>query len=150
MVEPESGEVPAELLASAHRRPTGELAWRRDDAIEAVQRLSSAGFAVLGGELWILVGGTTVWAGVPADKEHPAGVYTWSTTPGWTRQTESWQEFCARAAAHSLAVLRGEDPNSVDPAAVEARIRSGRAGADADIRYNLTFVNKSEYQDIII
>jgi hypothetical protein len=47
-----SGILPPELMRRAYRI-RNELAWARDDAIEAIDRLEKAGFTLLGVEVWI-------------------------------------------------------------------------------------------------
>jgi hypothetical protein len=47
-----SGALPSELLGRAYRSED-ELAWSREDAVEAIDRLEKAGFTVLGVEVWL-------------------------------------------------------------------------------------------------
>ena len=47
-----SGALPKELLGRAYRS-TNELAWNREDAVEAIDRLEKAGFTLLGVEVWL-------------------------------------------------------------------------------------------------
>jgi hypothetical protein len=47
-----SENLPGELLGRAYRSKN-ELAWNRDDALEAIERLAKAGFVVLGVEVWL-------------------------------------------------------------------------------------------------
>ena len=44
--------LPPELLQRAYRS-RHELAWAREDAVEAIGRLENAGFTLLGVEVWI-------------------------------------------------------------------------------------------------
>jgi hypothetical protein len=49
-----SGALPLALMLRAYRTSDGnELAWTRSDAIEAITGLESAGFTLLGVEVWI-------------------------------------------------------------------------------------------------
>jgi hypothetical protein len=47
-----SGALPSELLGRAYQSQD-ELAWSREDAVEAIDRLEKAGFTVLGVEVWL-------------------------------------------------------------------------------------------------
>ena len=51
-------DLPPELLSPAFRAKNGELAWPREHLLAAARWLTSAGFAILGGEAWLVVDGT--------------------------------------------------------------------------------------------
>ncbi len=119
--------LPTSITAAAYRASNGELAWRRSDINAALATLAESGHAVLGGEVWVALGGGR-WDGlVPNARGGPPGVWHWDTAP--QAAGESWSAYCLRAAdesARAVAGLRVEDE-----AAAEVRDR---------LYFNITWV----------
>jgi len=96
-----SGTLPKELLGRAYRT-TNELAWNREDAVEAIDRLQQAGFIVLGVEVWLPTSpGPTMtgWNWSPGDRsiENDASTlqefvmkFRWGRFDDVSRDREPW------------------------------------------------------------
>jgi hypothetical protein len=81
----------------------GELAWHRRDIGPAVSRIRDAGQAILGGEVWLIIGQDT-WDGlIPQRAGGPPVIYSWETPP--RSLSESWRDYCHRTAAESIHVI---------------------------------------------
>ena len=52
--------LPEKVIAAAYHASNGEQAWRRADLPAALAALAESGQAVLGGEVWVAVGGGPV------------------------------------------------------------------------------------------
>ena len=117
-----------DLEASAHRTLGGEYAWRRPEALRAASALASAGFAILGGELW-LVRGNEIWGALPQHAGPPA-VYHWESERG---PSEPWTVFVERSRSEAFSAI-----NAL-PADGEVAAPPG-----ANIYYNLTWVSEHE------
>jgi hypothetical protein len=94
--------IPAALLARAHRSPNGELTWPRHDAAAAIEALTRAGYAMLGGEAWVILPDGRILGQLPAADAGPTLVYAWSVKPAWQRDAETWEEYARRAADYNL------------------------------------------------
>jgi hypothetical protein len=145
----EKPNISIDLLERAHRHSNGELAWRPDDAEAAVIELTSAGYAVLGGEWWTVEPGGAIWPAIPATEGRAGGgVYGWSIRSDWDRAGESWDAFCERAAEYNLAVLRGEDPGSAPLPTIAAEVRRDRPDLWPQVHYALMFVDRERYESL--
>ncbi|MGI4791659.1 MAG: hypothetical protein ACRYFS_22785 [Janthinobacterium lividum] len=124
-----------DLMAKAYRTSYGELAWKRGDAIEAAQALADAGLAILGGEVWYVLEDGTMYGTIPGFvlEGGLGSVFRWVCEPARRRSTETWQQFCARAAAYTIEVLVDID--------VERRILPGMASS---LRYNFGYISEAE------
>ena len=123
--------LPSPITAVSYRASNGELAWRRSDIPAALAALAESGQAVLGGEVWVTLGGGR-WDGlVPDARGGPPGIWHWDTAP--QAAGESWPAYCLRAAdesARAVAGLRVEEE-----AAAEIRDR---------LYFNLTWVAEQD------
>jgi hypothetical protein len=144
----ESPRIAHELRERAYRRPNGELAWRPADAVAATEALAAAGYAVLGGEWWVVLPDGTVQPWVPATEGEPSGIYAWSVQTVWVPEREGWETYCERAAAYTIAVLLGEEPGSAPLPAVEAAVRQERPDLWPHVWYCLAFVGRDQYEAI--
>ncbi len=137
MSDPSSYLSPA-LLAKTMRRPGGSLAWRRSDAMRAIEELARAGFANLGGEAWLVLSNGHLYGQIPpADGGRPI-IYAWTVSIVWTPEAESWEHFCGLSADESrekMAALRPEDDVSVEHR--------------DDIWFNIEFVDRDEYAHLM-
>ena len=124
----------ADLERRAFRALNGEFGWTRDDARLAVRVLILHGQAILGGELWWVPSGANHWTGLIPQRIGPPAVYPWETRRD---DGENWDDFVARCAQETLAVI-ARWPNVDDlPADVDGRVL-----------YNLTWVSESEFQEL--
>jgi hypothetical protein len=151
-------ELPAEWVAKAFRAYNGELAWVRSDVIEVSGILAAAGLAILGGEAWLVryegedwstvlpqtdasprAGYGSNWYGIfPAAPGQLPGVYAWDFRERWQPASETWEQFCGRAAAHTISVIMRLHPEEDVPPDLSPRVR-----------YNLTYVSPREYDEIV-
>lgn len=94
---------PESITRVAYRSRGDELAWRREDVPAALAAIAASGHAVLGGEVWVVLGGGR-WTGLVPDRDGgPDGAWTWDTKP--RRQGEPWQDYCDRTARDSEQVV---------------------------------------------
>ena len=96
--------LPDSVTSNAFVAGNGEFGWRREDIERAIHAIRDAGYAILGGEAW-LVTGPHSWHGIipQRDGSTPA-VHHWETGP--RSSGESWQVYCARTARESLGAVR--------------------------------------------
>jgi hypothetical protein len=125
--------VPADVAARAFSSRSGELAWVREDAIACSEALGAAGQSVLGGEVWLVDEHGGIQGLLPAKDGGPPGVHHWEVPP-WEPSSESWVQFCRRAAAYTVSVLRQMD--------VEGELASEWW---PQVRYNLTWTSQDQY-----
>jgi hypothetical protein len=79
----------------------GEFAWRRADLPAAISAVCRTGFAILGGEVWLVRG--TTWTGlIPDRNSNVPGAWSWDTRG--RHSGESWQAYCDRCAFESAGV----------------------------------------------
>lgn len=119
-------QFPPELESSAFRTSGGEFAWRRPDAMQATRALAHAGFAILGGELWLIRGGEIF--GVLPQHSGPPAVYHWVCERS---PSEAWLSFVARSCRESLSAIASL------PAEGEVDAPPG-----AEVFYNLTWAGE--------
>ena len=96
----------------------------------APEKWSKTGeMAVLGGEVWLVVG-STIHVGIPLLEGGPPGVYAWNCDrlPG-----EGWRVFVARSAV--------EARNAVETLAAE---ETAALPAEGRLMYNLTWLSRRE------
>lgn len=120
---------PAPFTAS-----NGEVGWTRDQVPRAVAALVDGGYAILGGELWLVDSPQGAWTGLVAQASGPDGVYAWHTE---RHLLEPLHEFVRRSGQETLdAVQRyprpGEVPNAIQGSLV----------------YNLTWCTEQEWADL--
>jgi hypothetical protein len=89
--------------------------------------------AILGGELWWVVGAAGGWSGMIPQENGPDAVYAWETK---RLPDELWSAFVQRCASETLVAVEdlprpGELPSNL----------SGR------ILYNLTWVSERDYDE---
>jgi hypothetical protein len=121
---------PAELEREAFRTDNGEFGWTRVQIPIVVDILRSRGMGILGGELWWVRDGASVWALIP-QRNGPPAVYPWVTN---RRPAERWSDFVDRGANDTLAAVeRFPEPEDLPPDL------GGR------ILYNLTWISELEF-----
>jgi hypothetical protein len=111
------------LLSRAVHASNGEYAFTRDDLPMALAELGAAGYAVLGGEVWLAEArGPSLIQGADGS----FGVYSWTTES--QRRGESWAAYVSRCVGESLKAAAGLTPEADLP--VDRR---------ASVRFNLTY-----------
>jgi hypothetical protein len=131
-------QLPDEMIARAFRASNGELAWKRSDALQVVAAMADAGIGILGGEAWAPLEDGRIYVGARLTVGSVTGPYNWETDPAWQQGSESWSDFCRRAARQSEAVLSEAE---VFEAGVDPELRPR-------IRYNLAYVTRAEYLEL--
>jgi hypothetical protein len=114
--------LPELLRASAFRADNGEWAWPREAAVVASAWLAANGWAVLGGETW-LVGADRV-IDIP---------YHWGWDLSRREPAESWEDYCRRGAEAAKEALTAGAPQEEQTLPAESR---------ASVRYNLTLCSE--------
>jgi hypothetical protein len=149
-------ELPREWIERAFLAYNGEMAWRLSDIHEVVRLLAAANRAVLGGEIWLVRMEGERWTDVlpPYDASPRPGyrsnwygiipqaepgrlpcVYVWEYEQRWNRASETWSDFCARAADYTISVVAHMHPEEDVPEGLSPRLR-----------YNLSYETQQEYE----
>ena len=89
--------------------------------------------AILGGELWWVLGDAGGWSGTIPQENGPDAVYAWETKrlPG-----ESWSAFVQRCASETQAAVKDLPRSGELPSNLPGRIL-----------YNLTWVSERDYDE---
>jgi hypothetical protein len=110
-----------------------EYAWKRDDALRAVDALEQAHLAIFAGATWLVAGGA-VLAVVPRAEGIPL-IEHWSCE---RRRAEAWNAYVTRAAADARRAIQSiPPPRSVD-------LPEG-----AVVHYNLRWMSEDELDDVL-
>jgi hypothetical protein len=97
------GALPDPITAVAYPAANGELGWRREDIPAALSAIVASGQAILGGEVWVVLG-CGRWDGLVPDRQGgPPGVWHWATAP--RAAGEDWPTYCRRTAEKSARVI---------------------------------------------
>jgi len=117
-------------LSDAGVRVGNELAWRRVDALAALDELAKMGYGILGGELWSIRGDHVVMG----LREEDGREATVGWTSEWRTAEETWPAFVTRSIADAKRnVLSRPEIDGVAALAVPA------------VLSNFSFVSESEY-----
>ena len=122
-------EFPLEIESKAFKAENGEYAWLKENIPAAVEALVQKGFAILGGEVW-LVRGREINA-APLLKTGPCGIFHWESKRA--DSSESWSQFVQRSAGETLQAVHNMN--------VEDEIV---AQPEAKIFYNITWCSEEE------
>jgi hypothetical protein len=123
-----------ELVRDAFQVSNGEFGWTREQIPIVVDVLRSCGMGILGGELWWVGDGATVWSLIP-QRHGPPAVYPWVTD---RRPAEPWPDFVERGAKDTLAAVeRFPEPGDL-PSDLAGRIL-----------YNLTWISEAEFEKLV-
>ena len=125
--------IPNTIQQTVYKYGSEEYSWLKKDVAEALTALSENGYAILGGEAWI-VKYRKIYGLLPC-KDGSSGCFHWDTQE--KQLNESWSEFCGHTAAESLESIRGFDAESY----VLTELIDY-------IYYNLCFVTESEYAEL--
>jgi hypothetical protein len=126
-------DIPESLTEQAFRATNGEFAWTQAQALEVVPILAGRDVAILGGELWWVLGPAGDWSGMIPQENGPDAVYAWETH---RLPDESWLAFVRRCASETLAAVKSLPRPGELPSNLPGRIL-----------YNLTWVSESDYDD---
>ncbi len=122
--------LPEAIAAAAYRATNGELAWRRVDLPAALAVIADHEQAVLGGEVWLVLGAGR-WTGLVRNaRGGPPDVWHWDTLPQLV--DESWQVYCQRAAKESAQLVAEMRVEEVAEPAVHDRLF-----------FNLTYITEA-------
>lgn len=120
------------LTQRATRAGNGEYGFTRADAPRAIAELEQAGYAVLGGEVWLAPdAGPSLIVTVSGE----TAVYAWAFED---QPREDWADFVKRASREALAMLRRLRPEE-DLAPEQAAL----------VRFNFTYVDESVYSRLV-
>ena len=124
-------DLPPAITSKAFRAGS-EYAWRRQDVRDAIEAIVRSGQAVLGWEVWRLVGerGVTHFL-PPASPGAPPGI--WAADTVARNSTETWADYCARSGRAAL--------EQIERAPVEASLPAEMVDC---IRFNLCYVAEGE------
>lgn len=90
-----------ESLESSAFRSGEEYAWQRADALRAVESIAAAELAILGGEVWLVVG-DTIQAAVP-QVEGATAIEHWVCD---RLKGEAWHAYVSRSALDAGEAIR--------------------------------------------
>jgi hypothetical protein len=120
-----------DATSAAFVASNGELAWDREDVEPALAAIRDSGQAILGGEVWLIVGPGS-WNGlIPRLDGSPPTVWHWETEPRST--SESWQHYCERTAEESMNAVRDMPVEQATPPELIDRLR-----------FNVTYVAETK------
>jgi len=109
---------PSELVSAAFVA-SNEAAWRPAMAARSIEWLGTHGYAVLGTELWLPMGGS---------------IQSLPYFQNVDRQgNEAWDTFVARAAEETLVYLRAFAPKFIE---------------EGDVYVNVTWVSEAEFRNL--
>lgn len=84
--------------------PNGEYGWTREQALKMIVILETQSQAILGGELWLVLKGSSNWRSMIPQREGPDAIYTWEIERNFN---EDWATFVNRCAVGGSAILAG-------------------------------------------
>lgn len=122
---------PADLEAAAFRA-NAEYAWRPQSARRAVNHLAQSGFAILGGELWMVIE-DAIYPVIPALAGPPI-VWTWSCD---RQPDEPWLNYVtrsAKAAGDAIGDFSVEEVKQLD---------------GAEFYFNLSWASETRYAELM-
>ena len=134
------------ILTFAIRSTSGELAWKKEYVLQAIDELIDKGYAILGGDVWAIVGKNendltllnidyeNIAVGVIKGKDGLDYVFNWYSTK---KTDESWQEYALRSKIETI--------NSINQMNAENFVAKEY---EKSIYYNLVFADKSEYENL--
>ena len=125
--------LPYSVTSTAFVASNGEFGWRRDDIEHAIHAIKDTGYAILGGEAWLVTGPHSWYGIIPKRDGSTPAVHHWETEP--RSADESWQAYCARTARESI--------DTVLPMAA-ALERETPADLVDRLRFNVTYVAEQE------
>jgi hypothetical protein len=131
--------IPSDLLLGAVQTFDGEYGWTLVDAEAVASVLADVEVGLLGGEAWLVAEDGRLYGMIPSwalIADEPSHVFAWSAEPAWQTKSESWAEYCRRAATHTLSMLA---------LARKWQTQEVHAEYSGCVRYNLTYVTREEY-----
>jgi hypothetical protein len=98
---------------AAFRASNGECGWTREQGLNVIAILRNQLLAILGGELWMVLNGSSNWTGLIPQREGPDAVYAWETK---RYPKEDWTTDVNWCAADSrTAVEKWLDSDNLSP-----------------------------------
>lgn len=135
-----------QLKSKAIESFQGELAWKKEDVAQAMVELAGNGYAILGGDVWVVVKNQSnvprlasidsenIAVGIIKGREGQDCVFSWNSD---RRHGEAWDEYVLRSKHESIEII-----NKVN---VEETVAQEFHDL---IFYNLVFANEAEYQSL--
>jgi hypothetical protein len=111
----------SDITAAAFVASNGELAWRRADIERALGAIRDSGQAILGGEVWLITGPGSWYGLIPQRDSSVPVVWHWETAA--QEASESWQDYCVRTAAESIARVGTMSVEQETPVELIERLR---------------------------
>lgn len=139
-------EFSDKILERAIESFNGELAWRRNDVIHAIKELIENNYAILGGDVWSVVGcesslpkltqidSEKIGVGIIKGKEGQDYVFNWYSVK---EQTESWDEYVIRSKKETI--------DSINQMNAEEYVQKELIDT---IFYNLVYANEFEFNKL--
>jgi hypothetical protein len=123
-------DLDPEVCSRAFRARNGELAWRSEDVVCAIDAIQKSGRAILGWEVWLVEGDR--WTGlIPSVRAEPEGVWSFSTSPHVS--DDNWITRCEKAAQEAKRQIATQPVEAESCPTVRNRLR-----------FNFTYIDESE------
>jgi hypothetical protein len=127
--------ISEQIKATAFHSQGDEYAWQRPHIASAIEALTDQGYAILGGEVWIVEGDDIL--AMPPLRSGGSAVIGWDTAD--KDIGESWNQFVERTAKESLVAI--DSLNAENEVLPEVAPK---------VFYNLTFVTEQEYAELLV
>lgn len=101
-------DLPQHLIESAWGDRDRGYAWDRRHVVVAVEWLRQAGYAILGGDVWVVSEDGKLQLENPRTGENRRG---WCWGAPSCAEGEPWEEFVERCAKHTLSWISDVDPD---------------------------------------
>ena len=125
--------LPPQVIQKAHCSQNGELSWQKQDIVEALHAIAKANFAILGGEVWLILKDGGIYGLLPLKNGTP-GFYGWDIA---RLTNEAWASYVSRSESESVAFVTGY------PNVEEVEMPSG-----SEIYYNVVWCEENEFERI--
>ncbi len=134
------------ILERAIESLNGELAWKRNDVVQAINELTESNYAILGGDVWAVVGNEPslprltqidsekIVLGIIKGKDGQDYVFNWCSNK---EQNETWDEYVNRSKKETI--------DSIDRMNAEESVSKELSDS---IFYNLVFADKEEFEKL--
>jgi hypothetical protein len=134
------------ILQRAIESLNGELAWKRNDVLRAINELTDNKYAILGGDVWAIVANELsltrltqidsekIAVGIIKGKDGQDYVFNWYSNKG---QNETWDEYVKRSKKETI--------DSIDKMNAEESVSEELSDS---IFYNLVFADKEEFEKL--
>lgn len=134
------------ILERAIESLNGELAWKRNDVVQAINELTENKYAILGGDVWAVGGNDSplprltqidpekIAVGIIKGKDGQDYVFNWYSNKG---QNETWDDYVNRSKKETI--------DSINNMNAEESVSKELSNS---IFYNLVFADKEEFEKL--